>query len=128
VVSVVVSLVFALRSAGRSRAALHLEILALRHQLAVLNRARRPRLRLTAADRMLWAWLLQAWSGWRSALVIVKPDTVLAWHRRGFRLFWTWKSRHRTGRPAAAPEVRALIRQMAAANPLWGAPRIHGNC
>jgi putative transposase len=126
VLSVVVSLVFALRSAARSRAALHLEILALWHQLAVLNRSRPPRLRLTAADRMLWAWLSQAWSSWRPALVLVKPDTVLAWHRRGFRLFWKWKSRDRTGRPAAAPEVRALIRRMAVANPLWGAPRIHG--
>jgi putative transposase len=125
-VSVVVSLVFALRSAARSRAALHLEILALRHQLAVLNRARPPRARLTPADRVLWAWLSQAWSGWQPALVLVKPDTVLAWHRRGFRLFWTWKSRSHRGRPAAAPEVRALIRRMAAANPLWGAPRIHG--
>ena len=123
---VVVSLVFALRSAARSRAALHIEILALRHQVAVLNRSRPPRLRLTAPDRVLWAWLSQAWSGWRPALVLVKPDTVLAWHRRGFRLFWTWKSRYRTGRPAAAPEVRALIRRMAAANPVWGAPRIHG--
>ena len=75
---------------------------------------------------MLWAWLSQTWSDWRPALVLVKPDTVVAWHRRGFRLFWTWKSRYRTGRPAVAQEVRALIRQMAAANPLWGAPRIHG--
>jgi hypothetical protein len=126
VASVVVSLVFALRSAARSRAAQHLEILALRHQLAVLNRSRPSRLRLTAADRMLWAWLSQAWSAWRPALVLVKPETVLTWHRRGFRLFWTWKSRNRTGRPAMAPEVRALIRRMATANPLWGAPRIHG--
>jgi Homeodomain-like domain len=126
VLPLVVSLVFALCSAARSRAALHLEILALRHQLAVLNRSRPPRLRLTATDRMLWAWLSQAWSGWRPALVLVKPDTVLAWHRRGFRLFWGWKSRQRTGRPATAPDVRALIRRMAATNPLWGAPRIHG--
>jgi transposase InsO family protein len=126
VLSVVVSLLFVLRSAARSRAALHLEILALRHQLAVVNRSRRPRLRLTAADRLLWAWLSQTWSGWRPALVLVKPTTVLAWHRRGCRLFWTWKRRHRTGRPAAAPEVRALIRRMSTANPLWGAPRIHG--
>ena len=102
--SVVVSLVFALRSAARSRAALHLEILALRHQVAVLNRSRPSRLRLTAADRVLWAWLSQAWSGWRPALVLVKPETVLAWHQRGFRLFWTSKSRSRTGRPAMAPE------------------------
>ena len=106
----------------------HLEILALRHQVAVLNRSRSPRLRLTAVDRLLWAWLSQAWTEWRSALVLVKSDTVLAWHPRGFRLFWAWKSRHRTGRPATAPEVRARIRRMATANPLWGAPRIHGNC
>jgi hypothetical protein len=57
---------------------------------------------------------------------IVKPETVVAWHRRGFRLFWTWKSRHRTGRPGVPHDVRALIRDMSAANPLWGAPRIHG--
>jgi transposase InsO family protein len=126
VVSVLVSLLFALRSTGRSRAVLHLEILALRHQLAVVNRSRRPRLRLTALDRLLWAWLSRTWSGWRRALVLVKPDTVLAWHRRGFRLFWTWKSRHRVGRPAMTPEIRMLIHQMAGANPLWGAPRIHG--
>ena len=80
--SVVVSLVFALRSAAPSRAALHLEILALRHQVAVLNRSRPSRLRLTGANRALWAWLSQAWSGWRPALVLVKPDTVLTWHRR----------------------------------------------
>jgi putative transposase len=105
VASVFVSLVFALRSAARSRAALHLEILALRHQVAVLNRSRPSKRRLTAADRVLWKWLSQVGSGWRPALVLVKPDTVLAWHRRGFRPFWTWKSRHRTGRPAAAPAL-----------------------
>jgi transposase InsO family protein len=66
------------------------------------------------------------WRQWRAALVIVKPETVIAWHRRGFRLFWAWKSRHWTGRPAVAPEIRSLIRTMSAANPLWGAPRIHG--
>ena len=75
---------------------------------------------------MLWAWLAHAWCGWRSAVYIVKPETVVAWHRRGFRLFWTWKSRHRTGRPAVPHDVRALIRDMSTANPLWGAPRIHG--
>jgi putative transposase len=125
VLSVVVSLLFALRSTARSRAELHLEILALRHQLAVVNRSRRPRVCLTAADRMLWAWLSQTWSDWRPALVLVKPATVLAWHRRGFRLFWTWKS-HRPGRRTTTPDIRALIRRMATANPLWGAPRIHG--
>jgi putative transposase len=74
----------------------------------------------------LWAWLSQTWRGWRSAIQIVKPETVVAWHRRGFRLFWTWKSRHRTGRPGVPPDVRALIRELSTANPLWGAPRIHG--
>ena len=75
------------RSAARSRAALHLEILALRHQVAVLNRSRSPRLRLTAVDRLLWAWLSQAWTEWRSALVLVKPDTVLAWTDAGSACF-----------------------------------------
>jgi transposase InsO family protein len=124
--TVVVSLLHSLRFTVRSRASLHLEIIALRHQLAVAHRSRRPRFRLTSVDRMLWAWLAHAWSGWRSAVCIVKPETVIAWHRRGFRLFWTWKSRHCAGRPAVAQEVRALIRDMSTANPLWGAPRIHG--
>ena len=124
--SVVASLLHSLRFLVRSRAALHLEIVALRHQLVVTSRSRRPRLRLTALDRVLWAWLAHRWRGWRSALHVVQPATVLAWHRRGFRLFWTWKSRHRTGRPAVSPDVRALIREMCTANPLWGAPRIHG--
>jgi transposase InsO family protein len=75
---------------------------------------------------MLWAWLSNVWNGWRAAIVIVKPETVLVWHRRGFRLFWTWKSRRRLGRPVIPPNIRLLIRTMAEANPLWGAPRIHG--
>ncbi len=115
-----------LRDCGRSRAILQLEVLALRHQLDVLNRSHGRKLRLTQFDRLLWAWLSRAWSEWRTVLVIVKPDTVIAWHRRGFRLFWTWKSRRRTGRPTVTQELRALIRTMSAANPLWGAPRIHG--
>jgi len=88
----------------RSRASLHLEILALRHQLTVVNRSR----------------------GWRSAVHIVRPESVVAWHRRGFRLFWTWKRRQRTGRPGVPADVRALIRELSTANPLWGAPQIHG--
>jgi putative transposase len=124
--SVVVSLLLTIRVSLRKRAALQLEILALRHQLHVLNRSRRQRLQLTPADRMLWVWLSNVWNGWRAAVVIVKPETVLDWHRRGFRLFWTWKSRCRLGRPAVSPNVRLLIRTMAEANPLWGAPRIHG--
>jgi len=105
---------------------LHLEILALRHQLAVANRSRRPRLRFTTIDRVLWAWLSQRWHGWNAALHVVQPATVLAWHRRGFGLFWTWKSRQRTGRPGVPADIRALIREMSTVNPLWGAPRIHG--
>ena len=124
--SVVVSLLHSVRFLARSRAALHLEIIALRHQLAVVKRSRRQRLRLTSVDRLLWAWLSRAWRGWRSAIHIVTPETVVAWHRRGFRLFCAWKSRQRTGRPGAPPDVRNLIRELSTANPLWGAPRIHG--
>jgi putative transposase len=83
----------------RSRAALHFELLAVRRQLLVLERSHRGRVRLTVADRLLWVWFSRVWPEWRAALVLVKPDTVVAWHRRGFRLFWTWKSRRRTGRP-----------------------------
>ena len=126
VASVVVSLFHSLCFLIRSRALRHLKIIALRHQLAVVRRSRRPRLRLTSADRLLWAWLPHTWRGWRTAVHIVTPETVVTWHRRGFRLFWTWKSRRRTGRPGVPPDVRALIRELSTTNPLWGAPRIHG--
>ena len=110
----------------KSRATLHLENLALRHQLGVLQRSvKRPK--LTPPDRLLWAWLCEIWTDWRSALVIVKPHTVIAWHRKGFRLFWTWKIRRgKPGRPVVPKEVRQLIRQLCLDNPLWGAPRVHG--
>jgi hypothetical protein len=110
----------------RSRAALQLEILALRHQLGVLHRsAKRPK--LTPADRLLWAGLCAVWNDWRSNIFLVKAATVIGWHREGFRLFWTWKIRcGKPGRPAVAKEVRALIRTMSRDNSLWGAPRIHG--
>ena len=110
----------------RIRRALVLENLALRHQLAVLRRST-PRPHLRRSDRLFWVLLSRLWHGWAEAVAIVQPETVIRWHRTGFRLFWTWKSRQRRpGRPAVAPEVRALIRRMAEANPLWGAPRIHG--
>ena len=110
----------------RSRCALQLEILALRHQLGVLQRSvKRPK--LTPSDRLLWGTLATVWLNWCSALVIVRPETVIAWHRRAFRLFWTCKSRpRRPGRPTIAAETRQLIRKMSRENPLWGAPRIHG--
>src|SRR5215472_11362459 len=121
------SLIGTVRSGFRARAALQLEVLALRHQVNVLRRSQRGRVRLRKTDRIFWTWLLRLWPEWRSALVIVKPETVIAWHRRGFRLFWSWKSRHRQpGRPELARDTRELIRRMSLANPLWGAPRIHG--
>ena len=124
--SVLHVLAAAASAAFKTRAALHLENLALRRQLGVLHRSvKRPR--LTAADRLFRAWLSQVWAGWRSALVIVKPETVIAWHRKGFRLFWTWKIRHgQPGRPPVWKETRDPIRGMSRENPLWGAPRIHG--
>ena len=110
----------------RTQRSLMLENLALRHQLAVLQRSS-PRPRLRISDRLLWVLLCRLWSGWANALSLVKPETVIRWHRTGFKLFWTWKSRRNgPGRPAVAPEVRALIRRMSKSNPLWGAPRIHG--
>ena len=110
----------------RSRAALQLEILALRHQLGILQRSvKRPK--LTLADRLLWAWLCAVWNDWQSSIFIVKAATVIGWHRKGFRLFWAWKVRHgKPGRPGVPKEVRQLIRTMSRENPLWGAPRIHG--
>src|SRR3954454_10005253 len=110
----------------RRRAALQVEILALRHQIGVLQRSvKRPKLSTT--DRILWVWLSSVWNEWRTSVFIVKAATVIAWHRKGFRLFWTWKVRHgKPGRPMAPREVRELIRIMSRENPIWGAPRIHG--
>lgn len=111
----------------KSRAALQLENLALRHQIGVLQRSAKKRPFLQTADRLLWVWLSRTWTDWRSSLVIVKPETVVAWHRNAFRLFWTWKIRRgKPGRPAVLHEIRALIRRMSKDNPGWGAPRIHG--
>ena len=116
-----------LRSAFRSRAAVELENFALRHQLNVLKRSVKQRPKLMPTDRLLWVVLSRVWGDWRSALVIVHPETVIAWHRKGFRLFWTWKVRRgQPGRPAVSREVRDLIRRMSRENPLWGAPHIHG--
>ncbi len=116
-----------LGSSLRSRAALQAQILSLRHQLLVLERSQRGRrVRLHAADRVLWIWLSRLWQGWRSTLRIVKPDTIIAWSHKGFRLYWRWKSRGRQGRPCTARDIRNLIRKMSLANPGWGAPRIHG--
>ena len=121
------ALLITLRSILGSRLDLQLEILALRHQMGVLQRSAKKRPRLTATDRLLWVSLSRIWRRWRSTLVLVQPETVVAWHRKGFRLFRTWKVRHgQPGRPAITREIRDLIRRMCRENPTWGAPRIHG--
>ncbi len=114
----------ALRSAFQTQRELALENLALRQQLAVLKH-RHPHPRLSDTDRLFWVALSRICQGWRQSLHIVQPVTVISWHRQGFRYYWRWKSRHR-GRPRIEAEIRQLIHQMSAANPLWGAPRIHG--
>jgi putative transposase len=109
----------------RSRAALELKLVALQHQLAVLRRQRPGRPQLSSLDRLLWVLLYRIWPQVIDAMVLVKPATVVEWHRRGFQLYWRWRSRA-PGRPRISPDIRDLIRQMSKANPLWGAPRIHG--
>ncbi len=107
----------------KSRASLAAENLALRQQLAVLSRSvKRPRLR--RRDRMFWASLSRLWTDWNTVLVIVKPETVIRWHRQGFRLYWRWKSTKKNGRPKVELEIRELIHRMSRENPTWGAPRI----
>jgi hypothetical protein len=97
----------ALRSVLKTSAELRLENVALRHQLGVLRRSAPKRLKMTATDRLVWVLLRRLWSDWKTVLVIVKPQTVVAWHRKGFRLFWTWKVRcGERGRPSLPPEIR----------------------
>src|SRR6516162_313905 len=123
----VTALLAAIGSSLRKRAELEAEILALRHQLAVLQQAAPRRLRFSRADRFFWVLLSRVWRGWRDAVQIVQPATVVAWHRRLFAWHWRWRSAQpRVGRPPAASDVRVLIQKMHRANPLWGAPRIHG--
>ncbi|MBE0658685.1 MAG: helix-turn-helix domain-containing protein, partial [Bryobacteraceae bacterium] len=118
------SLLAAIRVFFRSRGDTALEVLALRQQVAVLNR-KRPRPPLNSLDRLFWSTLRCFWPGWRDVLVIVKPETVVGWHRAGFRLYWRWRSRPR-GRPKITEEIRRLICLMAEENTRWGAPKIHG--
>jgi putative transposase len=124
-VTILFALVSILVFRFRSRAALELKLVALQHQLAVLRRQRPGRPQLSSLDRLLWMLLYRIWPQIIDAMVLVKPATVVAWHRKGFRFYWRWRSR-RSGRPRINPEIRDLIRRMSNANPLWGAPRIHG--
>ena len=114
-------------SAVSSRKDLVLENLALRQQLLALH-TKRPRRRLSAEHKLCWVLLRKLWSGWQKPLILVSPRTVVAWHRAGFRLYWKWLSKTRRvgGRKPVGREVRELIFHMAAENPTWGAPRIHG--
>ncbi len=99
-----------------------LENLALRQQLAIMKQKnKRPKIRLR--DRVFWVFLPRIWKDWKSVLIVVKPETVIRWHRKGFKLFWAYKSRKKgVGRPSIDPEIRELIKKMAKKNPLWGAP------
>jgi len=113
-------------AAVRSRRDLAFENLVLRHQLQVALRTN-PHPRLRAPDRVLWVWLRRLWpDGWRQQLRLVQPETVLRWHRRGWRLYWTWKSRTRLGRPHLSAELRELIARISQENPLWGTERLRG--
>jgi putative transposase len=118
------SLLLLLRCLTVPRMVLAAENLALRQQLAVLNQSvKRPQLR--KRDRFFWVVLSKLWKGWREVLIIVKPETVIKWHRQGFRLYWKWKSKVRhAGRPKIDKEIRELIRRMSCENPLWGVPRV----
>src|SRR6266404_4712375 len=110
----------------RSRVSLEAEILILRHQLNIQRRHVPKRVAFSAMDRLIFVGLYRLVPNTIKALTIVKPDTVIRWHRAGLRSYWRWKSRHRCGRPTVLLEIRRLIREMSIANPLWGAPRIHG--
>jgi hypothetical protein len=115
----------ALAELFRSRASLQAEILLLRHRLS-LRRGSPKRAALSNFDRLIFAALYSMASKALSALTIVKPETVIRWHRRGFRLYWRWKSKSVGGRPKLSTDIRQLISAISLANPLWGAPRIHG--
>ena len=111
----------------RSRAALEAENLMLRHRLNVLRRNSPKRVALNSIDRLLFVGLYRLAPGVLDALKIVRPETLMRWHRAGFRAYWRWKSRSRGGRPKTAADIR-LIREMSVVNPLWGSPRYTANC
>ena len=119
-------LVGLLASKFKPRARLEAENVVLRHQLNVLQRAASKRPKLTNLDRLIFVWLYRLFRGIVNAVTVVRPETIIRWHRGGFGLYWRWRSRRRGGRPRIPADVRRLIQDMSMANPLWGAPRIHG--
>ncbi len=121
--SILRSLGCALRHGFRGRADLLVEVAALRQQLAVYQR-QTPRPRLCRRDRLFWIWLCRHWAGWRSGLVIVKPETVLRWHREGYRRYWRKRSKGRAGRPRIPRRHIEFIRRISTENPRWGEKRI----
>jgi len=121
----ILALLAALRVFFRSRSDIALEVLALRQQVAVLKR-KRPRPSLNRLDKLFWTSLRRYWPRWAEVLVIVKPATVVGWHRASFRLYWRWRSQPPGGRPQITKEIRELIQRLAQENSNWGAPKIHG--
>ena len=121
----ILSILAVIRVFFRGRGDTALEVLALRQQVAVLKR-KRPRPKLNTFDRLFWTTLRRVCSRRAEVLVIVKSETVVGWHRDGFRLYWRWRSQPRGGRPKITEEIRGLIRRLAEENPDWGAPKIHG--
>ena len=119
-------LLHVLVSPFKTQARLEAEIVLLRHQLNALRRRVPSKPRLTVADRLLFVWLYRLFPSLLNAVTIVQPETIVRWHRAGFRVYWRWKSRSWGGRPKIPVEIRRLIREMSLANRLWGAPRIHG--
>ena len=123
------ALLAAIRSLLWSRARLQAEVLALRHQLLVLKRqCAGRRVHFRTSDRVLWSWLSRLWLGWRQGLLLVRPETVIRWHRQGFRLYWRWKSGRRVGQPAIPVDIRDLVRTISRDNPLWGAHAFTASC
>lgn len=112
----------------KSKTRLEAENTTLRQQLIVLRRKRPGRVKLTNSDRAFFVWLYRLFPSVRPTLVLVQPETLIRWHREGFRRYWRWKSRRRLGRPPVHQELRDLIVRMSRENPLWGAPRIRASC
>ena len=113
-------------SCFQSRERLKAEIVVLRHQLNILSRKVPKRPKLSGSDRAIFVWLSRLFPQIADAITVVRPESIVGWHRAGLRAWWRWKSRNRGGRPKIDQELRDLIRQMCRENPFWGAPRIHG--